>query len=107
MSWKQRRNIITAVLAEENIENYKIVPVPNINDDDNWVHHVLNHTGYIDVVYAGESQKTKTLFKKAGYKIKTTKRLFKISSTEIRKRIKENKPWKDLVPKVVVGFIEE
>jgi len=52
---------------------------------------------------------TRRLFTEAGYKVKAIRfherKLY--SSTEIRKRMLENKSWEELVPKSVAAFIKE
>ncbi|MBN1155983.1 nicotinamide-nucleotide adenylyltransferase [Candidatus Woesearchaeota archaeon] len=106
-SAKQRKEMIIETLKGEKIKNYKIILIKDIHCDGSWVSHVINHTGNFDKVYAAESKKTNELFKKAGYKVISTKRLYGISSTKIRKRMRDGKDWERSVPEAVREYLKK
>ena len=60
-----RKEIITEVLQAEEIENFTVVGIDDVNNDAQWVKHVLSITGSVDVVYTG-NEKVKKLFSEAG-----------------------------------------
>ncbi len=103
----ERKKMIIKTLKEEGIKNCRTVLIKDIHCDGSWVSHVRRHAGMFDVVYAAESRKTSELFRKAGYKVISTKRLYGISSTEIRERMREGKDWKRLVPKAVKKYLKK
>jgi len=94
--------------AKLNCSRVWIVPVPDVHLHMMWVSAVEGYVPSFDVVYSNESL-TRRLFTEAGYKVKAIRfherKLY--SSTEIRKRMLENKSWEELVPKSVAAFIKE
>jgi nicotinamide-nucleotide adenylyltransferase len=104
-SARERKEMIIRTLKKEKIKNCGIVLIKDIHCNGNWVNHVMKHTGKFDRVYAGENRLTNILFKKAGYKVISTKRLYGISSTAIRKKMRESKDWESLVPKAVKEYV--
>ena len=82
-SFEERKKMIENKLDSSNI-NYRIIAIPDINDEEKWVDHVKDITGEFDTVYTGNSV-VKDLFKKKGYSVKDIEINIKISGTEIRK----------------------
>ncbi|MEF8849130.1 MAG: nicotinamide-nucleotide adenylyltransferase [Candidatus Thermoplasmatota archaeon] len=104
---EERKKMIKQTLKEKNITNYEIYLIPDIHNPPKWVEHVNSIVPGYDIVVSN-SEFNKDLFKKAGYKVMGTS-LFnrdKYKGKEIRKRIKENKKWRHLVPKSTVKIIE-
>ena len=103
------------VMVREALEEAKIdcsrvwvVPVPDVHLHMMWVSAVEGYVPRFDVVYSNEPL-TCRLFTEAGYKVKAIRfyerKLY--SSTEIRKKMLEDKSWEELVPKSVAAFIKE
>ncbi len=105
-SFEERVRMIEDTLIAEDLGNYTIYPVPDINDDQKWVNHVKDLVPSFDVVYTG-NPKTEKLFKAAGVKVKKVHMMPGINSTTVRTHMLEDKDWKSLVPKQVVDCIEE
>jgi len=104
------RYIMIDTTIMENIPSffkYQIVGIHDIESDEEWIDYVCTLIGKIDVVYTGNPH-IKSLFKKQGIKIKDTEIIegLRISGTDIRKRIKEGKKWKHLVPDQVYKRIK-
>ena len=105
-SYEERKEMITLSLEKENISNYEIFPVTDIQDDHKWVIHVEKSTKEFDIVCTG-NKLTEELFKKANYKIKKVKMIDNINGTTIRDKIKNNQEWESLVPEESLRIIKK
>lgn len=104
----ERKQMISKSLEKNNVNNYRIVLIPDIHNPPKWVAHVLSIVSDFDVVISN-SFFTRQLFSDAGYKVKKTA-LYdkeKYSGKEIRKRINLDEDWKSLVTDEVVKKILE
>lgn len=106
LSADEREDMIKRVLEKNNIENFQIIRIDDIDDDDKYVRHAEKFLPKIDVVYTGNSL-VKRLFAEKEYKIKDVEIINGISSSKIRRRILNNENWQELVPKEVSDFLEE
>jgi len=106
-SAEERKEMIQKVLDKEGISNYEIIFIPDIHKDPEWADYVKDLCPVFDKVYTG-SERTKKCFEMAKNKcpVKAVKIKIEISSTEIRRRIKEDEDWKSLVPAVIAEEIE-
>jgi nicotinamide-nucleotide adenylyltransferase len=107
-SAEERIDMIKKTLENQNIDNFKIVRIPDIHNPPKWVEHVKSIISDFDVVITNNSF-TKKLFLEKGYEVKDTD-LFnkeKYSGKEIRKRMIKNEKWENLVPDKVVSYIKE
>jgi nicotinamide-nucleotide adenylyltransferase len=87
--------------------NYKIIPIPDIDDYPAWVKHVEKLCPKFEVVYT-ESPITKDLFNGAGYEIRIPAFEAGVSGTKIRKSIaKRDSKWKSMVPAGTLEVILE
>ncbi len=104
----ERMLMIKESLKQENLTNYKIILIPDINNPPKWVDHVLSITSDFDVVVSNNDF-TKKLFLEKGFKIKQTPLFNKkeYSGRVIRKRISENEIWDNLVPTHCVKIIKK
>jgi nicotinamide-nucleotide adenylyltransferase len=93
--------------AKVNPAKYLIVPVPDLHRPLVWVSWVVSLVGYIDVVFSNEAV-TVRAFKEKGYRVEpiTPYRQELYSGSEIRRRMREDEEWRDLVPKSVASYIE-
>lgn len=107
-TFKQRKLMIRKALLAEGIKGVPIFPVPNTKNDKAYVEHVEKFVKRkFDAIISGNPWVWK-LFKAKGYKIiKISSRIKGISSTDIRKRMKNKKPWKHLVPKAVADYTSQ
>jgi nicotinamide-nucleotide adenylyltransferase len=105
-SEEERKQMITQSLDGVGIHNYRIIPIPDINDPPCWVDHVCSLVSDFDVVIANNPF-TRKLFSEKKYTVKGTayfnRKLY--SGKEVRRRIIHNEPWTGLVPEAVVEII--
>jgi nicotinamide-nucleotide adenylyltransferase len=104
---EEREKMIRNSLIKEDINNYKIFLIPDIHNPPKWVDHVLSIVPEFDVVLSN-NEFTKKLFSEKGFNVKKTK-LYekdKFSGKIIRKKIKNEENWEDLVPEEVKNIIK-
>ena len=104
----ERHLMISRSLELEGIENFSIVPIPDIHNYPKWVAHVKSLVPSFDIVYS-KSELTSKLFKEAGHEVKEPY-LYdrkRYAGTEVRKRILEGNDWHSLVPEGTRLVIEE
>lgn len=106
----ERIMMTTQALAEHDINpsKYYIIPMEDINMNAVWTSHVKMMTPPFNKVFSGNPL-VQRLFEEEGYEIFAPP-LYdreRLSGTEVRKRMLENKDWKSLVPKATVEIINE
>lgn len=104
---EERKQMIENSLKKIGVKNYKIVNIPDIHNPPKWVDHVLRIVSDFEVVLSNNDF-TKQLFSNKGYIVKETP-LYekdKYSGKVIRKKIKNNGTWEDLVPEEVCKTIK-
>lgn len=102
-----RKKMIAGALRAAGIPKGKftIVKIPDIHDDTRWVAHVERLCPAFGEIWSG-TPKVQKLFKKNGkYKVVKPKMNVRISGTEIRKKMKEGKPWEKYVHEKVKCLI--
>lgn len=105
----ERFVMIQAALDELKIDRalYAIIPVRNINNYDLWVEHVSRLLPPFESVYTG-SEIVTDLFKKHGkYRINSVDFMEKVSGTEVRRQLKLNQNWENLVPPAVAKYLKK
>ena len=92
----------------EKIKNYSIIAIPDIHDPPRWVDHVLSIIDDFTDVFTNNPH-TSRLFKEKGYTVHMLGLYEKhhYSGKEIRKRMKHQEPWKDLVHPIVATYLKE
>lgn len=105
---KQREEMINQALKKVGVKNYKIILIPDIHNPPKWVDHVLKIYKDFDVVISN-SDHTYHLFNDKGFKVIQTPFYDKdiYSGKEIRKRIRNNQQWDNLVPDEVLKIIKK
>ena len=106
-SFIERKTMIEQVIKTEHLNDVSIVAIPDIHNPPKWVDHVVSLVPSFDVVFSNNTL-TKQLFSTKGYAVKETvlyeRKIY--SGVEIRRRMRANEPWEDLVPECVVTFID-
>jgi len=104
----ERKIMIERSLKKVNLENYKIILIPDIHNPPKWVDHVLSIYSDFDIVISNKSL-TKQVFSEKGYSVKETPFYDKkhFSGKEIRRRIAKGEKWEKLVPNGVSDIIKE
>ena len=104
----ERYLMISRSLRDDNVSNFYIVPVLDVNRNAIWVSHIESLIPPVDVLYTSNPL-IERLFKEKGYKVEVPL-LFnrkEFSGTEIRRRMLKGENWENLVPKAVVEVIKE
>jgi len=107
-SFNERKKMIENTLKKEGISDYRIIDIPDIHNPPKWVDHILSIYSDVEVVATNNSF-TKKLFENKGYKVINTP-IFdgeKFSGKNIRKKIKNNEQWQNLVPESVLEIIKK
>ena len=104
---EERKLMIIKSLEEIDINNYRIIELPDIHNFPKWVSHVISITSDFDVVISNNPL-TKRLFSNRGYIVEETQLYNRdvYSGEEIRKKIINNGNWKEALPKAVYKIIE-
>ncbi len=92
----------------QKIKRCTLVPVPDVNNDNIWVGHLVKLTPAFDAVYTN-SPHERGLFEAAGFSVMDVPFFDKDSycATNIRHRIGSGQKWKHLVPKGTWEVIEK
>ncbi len=108
--FKERKKMIRKTLKKEGIKNFKIFGVHDYNNDVFWAKKVLRITksNPKNIQIFTMNPWTKECFKKIGIKTKSHP-IFcdKLCGTKIRKKIKNDEKWENLVPKPVFRLLAE
>jgi len=106
LSGGERITMIKRVIESRNIDGVEVYPIPDLNCHPAWPYYVESILPDFEKVY-GNSEVVLDLFDKIGHetgKIQEIDRK-KLSGTEIRKRIRDDREWKDLVPEEVAEYL--
>ncbi|MHA1193484.1 MAG: nicotinamide-nucleotide adenylyltransferase [Promethearchaeota archaeon] len=106
----ERKKFLVAALKSRKYpaKNYEIFEIPDIFNAEKWVNHVVSIVGNFDAVFSN-SDWIRILFQQKGFIIGKKITIFKkkYNGTNIRKLIcKNDKNWRNLVPKEVIKIIE-
>ena len=99
---------VSSLLPLADIDNYYLIPIPDINRYAVWVSHVESLVPPIDIVYTN-NQLTRRLFTERGYNVKSPKLYDReqFSGTKIRKLMIADCDWEALVPSEVAKIISD
>lgn len=103
-SVEERKEMINKTLKSENIENYKIIEIPDVNDDDTWVKTILEKTSF-ETVFSMNPW-TIRCFKKFNIRVEGHINFGDISASKIRRLMDEGKEWENLVPEEVIKIVK-
>ena len=104
----ERRQMIEESLKQSRTTNYTIVLIPDIHNPPKWVDHVTSIVSDFDVVLSNNAL-TQELFTAKGYRVKEAPVFNRdqYSGKEIRRRIRDDEPWEELVPEPVARIIRQ
>lgn len=106
LSYEERKRMIEDALSSAGVTKFKIISIPDINDDSKWVEHVKSIAHKFDIVYTGNPY-VKKLFLEKGFRVKDVEFLPGINATDIRKRAILEKKWEELVPVEVADYLKK
>ena len=100
-TFEERKKVVEEVLRQEKLQDLviKIVDIPDVPSDLEWLKVANTKTGKFDVVI-GNNDWVNGIYEVAGFtciKINLFKRYLH-EGTKIRKLMRENKKWEDRVP---------
>ena len=104
----ERLAMIKLALKEAGLDlkTFTFIKIPDVFDDVKWIDRVLKISPLFDVAYTNNDL-VKYCFQFKNVKTRGTLYFAPYKGELIRKRIAKNKPWEDLVPKVVYDYIIE
>lgn len=110
-SSEERKKFLQAVMQKRNVSSkrYEIYYIPDIFNAKKWVNHVVSIVGEFEAIFSN-SDWVRELFHNRGYKVEKKITIFKkkFNGNNIRSLlIKNNKKWRNLVPKEVVQLMEK
>jgi len=105
----ERIEMIRLMIKEEGLPLDKIiiVPIPDIGEHSLWVSRVKTFVPRFDIVYSNNPL-VQRLFNDAGYQVKPIQ-LYKreeVIGTLIRRKMIEDKDWREYVPRIVAEYIK-
>ncbi len=100
--------MISSTLESENIYQFYLVPIEDVNSNPLWVAHVESLTPKFNNVYTNNPL-VRRLFREKGYEVHSMDLMNRVawSGTHIREKIINNKNWKKDVPKIVYDIIKD
>jgi nicotinamide-nucleotide adenylyltransferase len=95
-------------MEREGFENYKILAIEDLHDDERWVNLIMELVPDLRVVYSNDSL-TVRLLREEGLDVRVMPlaERDRLSGTEVRRRILENGEWEELVPGPVRSILME
>lgn len=103
----ERVQMVQNVLDELDAKTY-LIPISDVDRNAVWVTHIEAICPAFDVAYTN-NHLVERLFAEAGYEVRGTplQNREEYHGAEIRERIVEGDPWRDLVPDAVEAAIDE
>ena len=106
-SFEERKKMIESALKAENISDYTIIPIEDINDNEKWVDCITDKVPEYDYVFTGNPL-TEKLFLKKKHRVEKLEFHIQISATDISKMVcDKNHKWKDYIHPSVLKILEE
>lgn len=105
-----RKKFLAEFIKRANIEDkvLKIVSIPDVPDDNEWLSIANKKTGKVDVVI-GDNEWVNGIYEASGIPVARVGHFKRktLEGTKIRHHIKTKKPWKSRVPVYLVPHIEK
>ena len=104
-SLDERKIMISKALLNQ-INNFKLVAIPDFFNDEQWMSYILTELPPFDVFYSG-NELTQKVFEDEGIKVIKINLIEGINGTEIRKKISKGEEWKHMVPDEIIKSMQE
>lgn len=100
--------MISSTLESENIFQFYLVPIEDVNSNPLWVAHVESLTPKFNKVYTNNPL-VRRLFNEKGYEVHSMDLMNRTdwSGTRIREKIIADEDWQKDVPQIVCDIIKE
>ena len=106
----ERHAMVKATLDDLGVKSdkFKVIPLPDIDDDEKWVKHVVKTCPEFAAVAITENLRVEKLFKKDGKrKVIKTKKKYAISATKVREEIAQGVDLQKYLPQPVIAFLQK
>ncbi len=106
----ERHAMVKATLDSLGVkpDKFKVVPLPDINDEDKWPKHVIKICPEFDAVAITENKRVEGLFRKhTNKKIVKPKKRYAITATKVREEIKAGADLEKYLPLPVIAFLQK
>jgi len=106
----ERTEIIQKALEEKGVSKklFKIIPIPDIHDNDAWPAYVQKLVPKFDIVFVGDDGLVKELFEKhTDIPVKMVAHEITVCATDIRDAIIKNKDWKKYLCDSTAEYLEK
>lgn len=105
----ERHAMVKHTLEELKVKpnHYKVVPIPDIDDDANWVQHVIKTCPNFEIVISGNSKVTELFKRDSKKKVLAPKMKYRISSTNVREAISKGEPLIKYLHSAVISFLQK
>lgn len=108
-TFEERKRVVEEVLRQEKLQEQvlKIVDIPDVPDDSDWLEIANRKVGKFDVVI-GNNDWVNGIYKNVGIPV-VALNLFKRylhEGTKIRQLMRTGKKWEDRVPKYLIPLIQ-
>jgi len=106
-TFSERKRMISSCFSEE-MKRLRIIAIPDINNDEKWVSHVISCVPQFSIVYSNNSWVRK-LFRRAKIKVGRTEWHDRKNcmAKRIREKIAQTKSWEKSVPMPVIKIIKK
>ena len=89
-------------------DKFKVVPLPDIDDDEKWPKHVIKTCPEFEAVAITDNSRVEGLFRKfTKKKIVKTKKKYAISATTVREEIGKGSDLQKYLPQPVIAFLQK
>ncbi|MFQ6127656.1 MAG: nicotinamide-nucleotide adenylyltransferase [Thermoplasmata archaeon] len=107
-SFEERARMIRSAMEREGFEDYDIVAIRDLNDDELWVKQVKELIPNLFLIYSNDPL-TVRLFRERGFDVRVMPLVERnsLSGTKVRKRILDNTNWEEFVPPPVRDILVE
>ena len=106
----ERHAMVKATLDDLGVEpeKFKVVPLPDIDDDEKWPRHVIKTCPEFEAVAITDNPRVEGLFRKfTKKKIIKTKKKYAISATKVREEIGAGSDLQKYLPQPVIAFLQK
>jgi len=102
---EQRQDMLRLALAEADIHNYKLGAIADIGNHGLWVDTLIENFSPFDTFFTRNREAAFAVGER-GVRVRQHPPFGEFSGREIRKRVREGKPWGELVPPAVANYIK-
>jgi len=106
----ERHAMVKATLDDLGVkpDKFKVIPLPDIDDDEKWPKHVIKTCPEFDAVAITENPRVEKLFRAhTKKKIVKPKKKYAISATTVREEIQKGSDLEKYLPLPVVAFLQK